>query len=275
MHDFISLNGNILRASEAYIPAVSSAALYGKGVFTTVAVHRTKPFLVESHWQRLTANARQIGINVDDLQRSNFESDLSFLIKTNKIKEGLVRATIFDESQGPLWGSPKCERKQILLQSADFRVIPESMKVTFSNFRMDSASPLSNVKSCNYLDKLLAIQNARESGFDEAIRLNQNGNIVSACMANVFWVKDSRIFTPDISAGCLAGTTRGFVLKIAAQIGFDISFVKEKPDSLLNADEVFLTSAGIGITSVGTLDGRSFESNFTEKFKTRFITAQT
>ena len=65
----------------------------------------------------------------------------------------------------------------------------------------------------------MALENAKAKGFDEAIRLNERGEVASACMANVFWIKDKKLFTPDLETGCLAGTTREFIIETAEKKG--------------------------------------------------------
>ena len=87
------------------------------------------------------------------------------------------------------------------------------MTLTVSPYRINSKSPLAGVKSCNYLENILAWEAAKAHGFDEAIRLNEKGEIASACLANVFWKKNGEIFTPPLETGCLKGTTRGYVLE--------------------------------------------------------------
>jgi 4-amino-4-deoxychorismate lyase len=98
------------------------------------------------------------------------------------------------------------------------------------------------VKSCNYLENILSLEDAKDRGFDEAIRLNEKGEIVSACLANLFWKKDVAIFTPSLETGCLKGTTRGFILE-----NFTVEERKAELIELEKADEIFLTSAGIGV----------------------------
>jgi branched-subunit amino acid aminotransferase/4-amino-4-deoxychorismate lyase len=101
---------------------------------------------------------------------------------------------------------------------------------------------LANIKSCNYLENLLIFDEAKKRGFDEAIRLNEEGKIASATMANIFWVNDEKIFTPSHKTGCLAGTMREFLLE-----NFEIFEVEAELNEVIKADEIFLTSSGIGI----------------------------
>ena len=88
------------------------------------------------------------------------------------------------------------------------------------------------------------------AAFDEAIRLNEKDEITAACMANIFWIIDDRIYTPSLETGCLKGTTREFVLE-----NLECLEVKENVKVLERADAIFLTSAGIGIAEIAEIDG--------------------
>lgn len=249
MHEFISLNRQILLAKNAFLFAASSAALYGKGIFTTVAIHRATPFLWEKHWRRLTGNARKVGIDLTELSEETVKSALLEIVEKNNLNRGRARLTVYDESAGSVWQSDAVNQISLLIQTADLRAVSENFRLTVSPYRINSTSPLVGVKSCNYLENLIALEDARAKGFDEAIRLNEKAEIVSACLANVFWTKNRAIYTPSLETGCLEGTTRAFVLENYA--------VKEKKADLaeLNeADEIFLTSAGIGIVKIISSD---------------------
>jgi len=242
MHNFVGFNHQILAAETAFLSAISSAALYGKGIFTTIAIYNSKPFLWEKHWQRLTANSQKIGICLSEFSEEIVENQLSEIIKKNNFARGRGRLTFFDESQTSLWQTNLNRKTNLLIQTGDFRKINNNLRVTISPFRVNSTSPLIEIKSCNYLENILSLEDAKVKGFDEAIRLNEKNEIVSACLANLFWKKGDKIFTPSLETGCLKGTTREFVLE-----NFMVEERKAKLIELEKADEIFLTSAGIEV----------------------------
>ena len=245
MHKFVSFNRQILPAENAFLAAASSAALYGRGIFTTVAIHDSTAFLWEKHWRRLTANGQKIGIDLAGFSEAKILESLLETIEKNNLTHGRARLTFYDESPSAVWQSGTKHRTNLLIQTGDFRPVPEIFRLTVSPYRINSTSPLAGVKSCNYLENILALEDAQAKNFDEAIRLNEKDEIVSACLANVFWKKDGAIYTPSLETGCLNGTTREFVLESFAE-------VKERKAGLIEldeADEVFLTSAGIGIVN--------------------------
>ncbi len=249
MHPFVVYNQNIISFEEARLSAISNAALYGKGVFTTVAIYNQKPFLWEKHWRRLFANAKKISIKFSESNEKTIQHALSEIIKANNVKSGRARITIFDSTTSSIWHSNSNADPNCLIQTADFRLVKKNFRLIVSPFRLNSTSPLANVKSCNYLENTLALEKALAENFDEAIRLNERGEIVSACLANVFWKKGKMIFTPRIETGCLEGTTREFILE-----NFAVEEVVAELNNLKNADAIFLTSAGIGIVKVKIFD---------------------
>lgn len=256
MHAFASLNLKILSPGEAKLPAISSAAFYGKGVFTTLAIYDGKPFLWEKHWRRLNDNAAAIGIDLSAFAEEKVKSALAGIIEKNDIENARARVTVFDETAS-VWSFETNRKTSLLITTADFREV-KVLNLTVSPYRKSASSPLANVKSCNYLENLVAWDEAKSRGFDEAVRLNERGEIASACLANLFWIKSERIFTPALETGCLKGTTREFLLE-----NFSIEEKTAALEELNEADEIFLTSAGIGIGSVGKFENKILKSEIT------------
>ncbi len=242
MYRFIRFNNKIISPSEAYLSAISSAALYGRGVFTTIGIYDKRPFLWEKNWKRLSENAGKIGLDISEFTEDEVKSSLAGLIGKNQIKDTRARITFFDESASRAWQFGTNRKTSLLITTADLRQMPDFLRLTVSPFSVNSASPLAGVKSCNYLENFLALEEARKRGFEEAVRVNERGEIAGACMANIFWVKDGEIFTPSLETGCLPGTTREFMLE-----KFAVRQVKESLSKIIEADEIFLTSAGFGI----------------------------
>ena len=242
MHKFISFNRQILPAEQDLISPTSSAALYGKGIFTTLAIYNAKPFLWEKHWRRLLTHSAKLNIDLTNFDEESVKSALSQIILQNRIETGRARVTFFDESSSAIWNFETKNKTTLLITTADRRETESEARLTVSPFPVNSKSPLANIKSCNYLENLLVYEEVKKRGFDEAVRLNEKGEIVSGSMANIFWVKDEHVFTPSLETGCLAGTTREFLLD-----NFTVQEVKADLKEISEADEIFLTSAGIGI----------------------------
>ncbi|MBA3631809.1 MAG: aminotransferase class IV [Acidobacteria bacterium] len=256
MHKFVSFNQQIISAKDAFLSAISSTALYGKGIFTTLAIYRSKPFLWEKHWERLTENAKKLGIDFTGFSEKNVKNSLLEIISKNKIINARARITFFDESANNIWAFETNKKTSFLITTADFRPAVKNLRLTVSPFRINSTSLLANVKSCNYLENILALEGAKAKDYDEAVRLNERGEIVSACLANIFWVKNNKIFTPSLETGCLKGTTRDFILE-----NFMVEERKAGLAELNKVEDVFLTSAGFGIRKVANLERANFTNS--------------
>lgn len=271
MHEFVSYNHEILPPSAINLSAISSAALYGKGIFTTSAVYDSKPFLWEKHWRRLIGNSLQIGIDISDFSQEIVEKSLFEIIEKNKLLNARLRLTFFDTSASSIWKAESKIKTGLLIQTADFPDLPKVFRLTVSPFQINSKSPLANIKSCNYLEHILALENAKSEGFDEAIRLNERGEIASACMANIFWIKGDNLFTPHLKTGCLAGTMREYLIESIKAESFEMIEAKANLESIFSADEVFLTSSGIGIKPVEKINDIKYNLKNSIKLKNSFL----
>ena len=250
-HSFVSLNGRLSRSSETNIPALSSAALVGRGVFTTIAIIDRQPFLWEKHWRRLSENCKRTWIDLSTFPEDKTRRALDEVIAANAFKNGRARITFLSEAAGEPWPYDSERPTSLLIITGDNRPKIQNLSLAVSPFRINSLSPLAGLKTCNYLEKVLSIVEARKRGFGEAIQLNERGDVSSACMANVFWLRDGILFTPSLKTGCLAGTTRELVME-----NLECKEVEAGIEELRSADEIFLTSAGLGVTQVSEFEGR-------------------
>lgn len=234
-----------------------NSSLYGSGVFTTVAVEEGSPVLWEKHWARLSTNAAAIGIDPGGFTSDSILSELESRLAAAEIRTGKARITFFDESSTPLWPGEQTDvptRLGILVRER--RAKPRDFRLGISPFPINSRSPLVGIKSCNYLEPILSKREAGGRGFDEAVRVSERGFVAGGCMANVFWSKGDRLFTPSLSTGCLPGTTREYVLE-----NTECEEVEAEIGELDKADSIFLTSAGLGVVEVAVFEGRRLSSS--------------
>ena len=152
MHEFVSFNNEIISASCTMMLTVSSATLYGKGIFTTFTINHGKPFLWAKHWRRLTGNAAKLGIDLSNHAEEPTRKTLDEIIVKNGIGSGRARLTFFDESASSIWPFGTNHKTSLLITTGDFRPVPENFKLTISPYLVNSQSPLAGVKSCNYLE---------------------------------------------------------------------------------------------------------------------------
>ncbi len=251
MTDLVLINGQIISSSEARLDAVSSACLYGTGVFTTVAIAEYQPLFWEKHWRRLVANAARLDIDISKFDEGSTAEKLAELIGKKQVKRGRARITFSDESPSEAWSDGGERKTSLSIITGRRREVVKKFKLTASPYPINTASPLVGMKSSNYLEYLMALEEAKARRFNEAIRLNELSEVTSACMANFFWLKGGRLYTPSLQTGCLPGTTREFVIE-----NLECDEVEAGIEALHEADEIFLTSAGIGVVQVAEFDGR-------------------
>jgi branched-chain amino acid aminotransferase/4-amino-4-deoxychorismate lyase len=134
-------------------------------------------------------------------------------------------------------------------------------RVILSAVRRNDRSPVSRLKSLSYLDNVLARREAHAAGADEAVMLNTDGRLACAAAANLFWLKDGRLFTPAIGCGVLPGIMRARVLAAARDRKVEVAEVAEGPEILVSAQAMFVTNSLIGLRRVGRVGDRSVGSH--------------
>jgi len=261
LHPVISLNRTMVEATKARLAAVSSATLYGRGVFTTLAVYDSKPFLWSKHWQRLSAHAAKLTIDHTGCTEKSVGEAVNKLIAVNQVKDGRARVTFLARSSGDFWKTKlqNTRKTDLLIMTGEpHRVSANGMSLAVSPYRVSTFSPLTGIKSLNYLDHVLSKEEARSRDFDEAVVLNERGEIVSATTSNIFWAKNGTVHTPTLSTGALAGITRECVIDVANKHFIPLVEGAYEMADLVDADEIFLTSSGIGVAPVTTFDFRRY-----------------
>jgi branched-subunit amino acid aminotransferase/4-amino-4-deoxychorismate lyase len=257
MHSHVVLNNRLIEASKARLMPIAPGLLYGHGVFTTLAVHAGKPFLWPQHWMRLIDHAERSGVDCRAFEQDGVAALLGKLIVANEVAEGRARITLFGGADRGVWkikglGQPRTE---LLMMTGDVRKVErDGLSLTVSPYRTNTHSPLSGIKSVNYLEHALSWEEARARDFDEAVVMNERGEVVSATMANLFWVTGGTIHTPTLATGALAGITRARILALATELSLPHVEGVYDLSHLSDAEEIFLTSSGLGVAIVTTFD---------------------
>ena len=228
---------------KAIISTADRGFRFGDGIFETIAVYSSVPYQLEWHLERLKAGLAAIKIANPNLK----SADIVEIIKRNNITDGFVRIMISrgEGSQGYL---PKPQIKPTVIIEAFPRKdpMPESATLFFSTYLKPSLKSLPvNFKLAQGLNSTLARLEAQEKGCFEALQMSSDGSVCEASSANIFWVKGDAIFTPALSTGCLMGSARAALLRLAK-----IEEVTALVADIRTADEVFLTNANWQILPV-------------------------
>ncbi len=261
MHPVIYLNKVMLEATKARVAPVSSAMLYGRGVFTTVAIYNGKAFLWPDHWKRLRDHAERLNVDCTEANEKNVGEAVRKLVAVNQVRNGRARVILLARSGRDVWKTKKegTRKTDLLIMTSEAqKVSPAGLSLAVSPYRYNTFSPLVGIKSLNYLDQVLSWEEAQARDFNEAVMLNERGEIVSATMANIFWVRDGTLHTPALSTGASAGVTRGAVIELASKQFIPIIEGVYDLADLTEADEIFLTSASLGVALVTTFDFRQY-----------------
>jgi branched-subunit amino acid aminotransferase/4-amino-4-deoxychorismate lyase len=258
MDPLIYHNGSIVDARSATVTATSAGLLYGMGVFTTLRIYDSEPFAFDYHWERLVAHAERLRISLA-VDAAGARAAIKSLIASNRRKEGRVRMTVTRNAAG-FWRVESESQSDLLIFSADSRAKSGQLAITISPYRLLSNGVLAGVKQTAMLEHLIALEEARSRGFDEAVMLNERGEIVGATAANIFWVEGDEIFTPSTQTGCVPGVTRRIVHELAVKWNLHIVEGGFPVTRLLSAREVFLTSTQREIDVVQSFDAKEYPS---------------
>ncbi len=253
----VSLNGELVSADEARVSALDLGFLYGYGLFETMRARSGRIFRLEQHLQRLrdSAEAIHLPLGGHDLAAACYDT-----LRANNLVDARVRLAV---SAGPGEGKPDVPanpRPTILVTASPYAPPPDDAyhrgyRAICSSVRQNSGSPLSRLKSANYLNNLLARDEARRSGADEALLLNERGMVSEGSTTNVFMAMDGGLVTPEVASGCLPGITRQAVIELAQGLGVDVSYREVQMEELFRADEAFLTNSILGVMPLTEVDG--------------------
>jgi branched-chain amino acid aminotransferase len=257
----IYVDGKFFDESEAKVSVFDHGLLYGDGVFEGIRFYNNRVFRMEAHMDRLWESARSICLEIP-ISREEMNEALLETIRRNGLRDGYIRLLV-TRGVGNLGLNPtQCKRPSIIIIAATIALYSEEMYqngltvVTVATRRMGPATLNPAIKSLNYLNNVLARIEANLSNADEALMLNDAGNIAECTADNVFIVKGGEIMTPPITAGALRGITRSVVFDIASELGLRISEPNITRHDLYIADEAFLTGTAAEVVPMVKVDGR-------------------
>jgi branched-chain amino acid aminotransferase/4-amino-4-deoxychorismate lyase len=134
-------------------------------------------------------------------------------------------------------------------------------RLMLANVRRNATSVTAHHKTLAYLDNVMARREALAIGADEAVMVNQDGDLACASASNLFWIEGTQILTPDLCCGVLAGTERARVLARAAEARIETRLVQTCAEALQKADGIFLTNSLNGVWPVSHWQGRAVETS--------------
>ena len=262
---WVYLNNQFVEDHQARVSVFDRGFLFGDGIFETLRVHNARPLFLDRHLQRLRQSCKSIGLTLPAPEPS-WEILLRELVDRNHVEHTMIRITI-TRGVGGLGPDPSgCENPTIVIFP---RPLPQLTKdqreqgvslTILTTRRQPSCALPSHVKSLNYLNNVLAKQEANEAHTFDGLLLNTDGHLAECTTSNMFFVKDQRLHTPSLQCGILPGITRGLVLELAQGGSVGAQEGTYRPADLLDADECFLTNTGFGILPVSNIGTKQFTS---------------
>jgi branched-chain amino acid aminotransferase len=257
---WVFVSGEMASGPAARVSALDQGLLYGYGLFETMRSYRGHVFRLEEHYRRLCEGAALLALEVP-LGVTALREAIAAVLERNELVDAYLRLTL---TAGPVQGLTEVtepSKPQVILFARELTDYPEAlyrrgMTAVISAVRRNETSPLSRVKSLNCLDNLLAREEARRQGAQEAIMLNSQGFVAEGSASNVFVLRGGTLLTPSIRSGVLPGIARQVVLKLATAAGLEANETEIEPAALFDAAEVFLTSSIKEVMPLTELDMR-------------------
>ena len=253
MDRLILHNGRILPLSEARLSPGQVGLLTGWGVFTTLRLYRGFPFEFERHWERMARDAIRLQVPICH-DREDVRKAIVELVRGNRREEGMARLSMV-RNEGGLWASPAGQdvgrlSTDLLVFTRDLVCWPAAHRLRLQPMAIFSAGAYAGAKTLSWAPNSAFLEKARADGFDDALLLNEKGQLAECTSANAFLVRGGKALTPPLSSGCLPGVTREILFKIAPAAGIELVEQEITVEDLSSAQEVFTSSTTREVAAV-------------------------
>ena len=259
---FIWFDGKYVTVEKAKVPVTTHAIHYGTSVFEGIRGYWNSEnlyiFRLADHLKRFRNSGKfySISLNFSDDQLSNA---IVNLCRKNDIRRSCyIRPFYFVGQYGINLHVNEKSPTHVAIYTAIFGNLFDKNGITtcVSSWRKfsDATTPTQAKMGGNYLNSVLATQECKRNGFDEAILLDLAGNVSEAPGENIFLVRDEQLLTPPISSSALEGITRDTIITLAHDMGYKTIIRKIPKSELYLADEIFLTGTAAEITPIIKID---------------------
>ncbi len=280
----IWLDGEFVPWREAKTHVLTHTLHYGMGVFEGVRAYEaqngTAIFRLQEHTERLFRSAHILRMDIPyDVETINAATKDS--VKQNNLKSAYIRPMCFYGSEGM---GLRADNLKVHVMIAAWHWgsylgadgLEKGIRIKTSSYSRHHV----NVTMCkakangNYMNSMLALQEALELGFDEALLLDVEGYVAEGSGENIFIVRKGIIYTPDLTSA-LEGITRETIMQLAADFGYEVVEKRITRDEVYSADEAFFTGTAAEVTPIRELDGRTIGSGtkgpITEKLQSTYF----
>ena len=235
-----TINGRPVSEEEARISVFDNALLYAEGLFETFLACDDRVLFLDEHLDRLYRGARVIDLT-PPVSRDKLARWMKATVSAHPAHIKKLRLTI-TSGEARKWVGVQ-GKSQVILAAAPHTIPTLPFRLQVSDFRVDQDSEFRRIKTISYAIHAAALKRALQNRFDDALMINQKGQVAEVTSANIFWRRGRTVYTPPLSAGCLEGVTRHVILKGVKKHGVKMVERTEPLARLVTAEEVFISSS--------------------------------
>ena len=262
---FIWLDGRMVDWREANVHVLTHTLHYGVGVFEGVRAYNTPKgpsiFRLQDHTDRLFKSAGIVNMEIPYAKETINNAHID-VVNLNNLKESYIRPMCFYGSEGM---GLRADNLKVHTMVAAWEwpsyMEPEArekgIKVKVSSYKRQVRNPVASAKvNGNYVNSIVALNEALEAGFDEALLLDEEENVAEGSGENFFIVKNGILKTPDLEAS-LDGITRRTIIQLAKDMGMEVEIIKIKLHDVLESDEAFFTGTAAEVVPINSVNNES------------------
>lgn len=252
----VLLDGEVLPASSARIPALSRAVLYGEGLFETVRMYGGRPFAPGLHLARLLSSAAELAIPIPK-GLTEVEAALPALLAGNGLADCVVRISVLaGESAGGFASSAHASHLLVTCRALPPGLDEERSAGVAAETAPAGSTPLAAHKATAYLRSVRAARGRTGPAAREVLFLDDGGRLLEGAASNVFAVTSTGLLTPPADGRILPGVTRKLLMEVARRAGIEVEEAPLEARVVREARGMFVSSSVIELLPVISLDGQ-------------------
>ncbi len=261
----IWLDGRMVDWREANVHVLTHTLHYGVGVFEGVRAYNTPKgpsiFRLQDHTDRLFKSAGIVNMEIPYGKETINNAHID-VVNLNNLEESYIRPMCFYGSEGMGLRADNLKvRTMVAAWEWPSYMEPEArekgIKVKVSSYKRQVRNPVASAKvNGNYVNSIVALNEALEAGFDEALLLDEEENVAEGSGENFFIVKNGILKTPDLEAS-LDGITRRTIIQLAKDMGMEVEIIKIKLHDVLESDEAFFTGTAAEVVPINSVNNES------------------
>lgn len=257
IHPFAWRNGELMPGGSMCLSPFQTGLLTGWGLFSTLRIYQGVPFELEEHWSRLSHDGARLHVELKDLL-PEVKAGFRALVDKNNAREAVARVYLIRNSGGFL-DTPNPRPTDVLMFTKDLHVWGESARLRLQPHGRHAQAPLAGTKTLTWSHNLALLEEANAAGYDDVLLLNERGEVAECTSANVFAVSGGVLRTPPLNSGALPGVSRKVLLDAGPKHGLKVEEATLRPEDLLAAEEVFITSSTREVQAVAAIGDRELK----------------